>query len=328
MFKMRKKIAIVTGGYSAEKVISIQSAQNIEAHLDRALYETYMIDISNLDWQCQYDEHSYPIDKNDFSVVIDGNCISFDAAYIALHGTPGEDGKLQSYFELLGIPYTGSAVFPSAITFNKFMCNKLLRQYGIKSANAINLYADTAIDIEKLSNEISFPCFVKPNAAGSSFGISRVNEKEELEAAIAHAFEHDRMIIIEDFIEGTEVTCGLHNSFGSLEVLATTEVISHNKFFDFNAKYNGESEEITPARIPASENAKIEAISIEIYKILELNGIARVDFIIKAGTPYLIEVNTVPGITKESFIPQQAAYKNIALSKLFGAVLAQCLDKK
>lgn len=324
--RMRKKIAIVTGGHSAEKIISRISAQTVAKHLDKDVYDTYIVDISGENWQCVIADNTYAIDKNDFSIQTNDTHINFDAAYIALHGTPGEDGKLQSFFDLLSIPYTGSNVFASAMTFNKFMCNKLLKQYGIKSANAINLFAGTDINIEKISAAISFPCFVKPNAAGSSFGISRVNKKEDLAAAIEHAFLHDNMIIIEDFVDGTEVTCGLHNSFGSIEILATTEVVSHNDFFDFNAKYKGESEEITPARIPKSENDKVEAISKEIYKILGLNGIARIDYIITSGVPYLIEVNTVPGMTEESFIPQQAAYKNISLCKLFGATLAKCMN--
>lgn len=323
---MKKKIAIVTGGHSAEKIISRKSAATVQKHLDTNRYESFLVDISEQNWQCIIDHNCYEIDKNDFSFFRDEQHICFDAVYIALHGTPGEDGKLQSYFDMLHIPYTGSRVFASAITFNKFMCNKLLKQYEIKSAAAINLFREDTIDIEQISTQISFPCFVKPNAAGSSFGVSRVNKRAQLDAAIKYAFEHDEMIIIEDFIDGTEVTCGVHNSFGAIEILATTEVVTQNDFFDFNAKYNGESEEITPARIPESENTSVEKTSMEIYKILGLNGIARIDFIIKAGVPYLIEVNTVPGMTEESFIPQQAAYKNIPLSKLFGAGIDQCLN--
>lgn len=324
---MRKKIAIVTGGHSAEKIISRKSASTVQKHLDTNSYESYLVDISEQKWQCIIDNNTYNIDKNDFSFTKDDQQIIFDAVYIALHGTPGEDGKLQSYFDMLKIPYSGSDVFASAMTFNKFMCNKLLKQYGIKSANAINLFRDTKIDIENIGKQITFPCFVKPNAAGSSFGVSRVNTISDLDAAIQHAFAHDEMIIIEDFVDGVEVTCGVHNSFGSIEILATTEVVTLNDFFDFNAKYNGESEEITPARISEVENTEVENISIQIYKILGLNGITRIDFIIKEGVPYLIEVNTVPGMTEESFIPQQAAYKNIPLSKLFAAVIDQCLNK-
>lgn len=305
------------GGNSAESVISLKSADVVKKHLSKELYNAYKIHIKGTDWHYEQDGVSYQIDKNDFSLTIRGNRIKFDLVFIAIHGTPGEDGKLQSYFDLIGIPYSTSGHFASALSFNKLATNILLRHHGIVSAKFVQLIEGELVNTNEVIQKVGLPCFVKPTEAGSSFGVSKVNTKEDLLPAIQKAFAYHHIVMVEEYIEGTEVTCGIIDFDGKLETLPITEIVSETDFFDFEAKYEGKSDEITPARISTEEAETVSSITKKVYRLLDLKGVARADYIIKAGVPYLIEANTVPGISEESLIPQQAIAHGMSLKELF-----------
>lgn len=302
---MKKTIAVTSGGTSSEYVVSMKSATTILECIDRNQYTPYQVVISKEGWFVMADGQKYPINKDNFSFSLDGRETKFDFAYNTIHGTPGEDGKIQGYFDLLGIPYSGCDVITSSITFNKNLCKRIVASYGITTPQSVMLNQQMQYDVERMSEELSFPCFVKPNNGGSSFGASKVDEASQLEAAIQLAFEHDKEVLIEEYIKGPEMTCGVFLQNGQANALPITEIVSKNAFFDYKAKYEGASEEITPARISPEQTDECQKLSENIYTLLNCKGLARIDYLLKDGVFYFIEVNTTPGFSRESIIPQQ-----------------------
>lgn len=321
-----KNIAVVMGGYSAEKVISMKSGQVALQHLQNKQYKPYAVVIDEHAWRVVHKGSDYPIEKSDFSATIEGEKITFSAVFMAIHGTPGEDGELQAYLDQLNIPYTTSGSKASALSFNKGLCNNFLRAQGVLCAPSYLLTQGEAVNPKTILQHVGLPCFVKPNKNGSSFGISKVSQAAELSAALQKAFAHDEEVLIESFMEGVEVTCGAINFGGTLRTLPPTEIVSENDFFDFEAKYHGKSQEITPARLSEGVAQKVAEQTKRIYTLLQLDGIARIDFIIQNNEPYLIEANTVPGLSAESIIPQQAACAGIGLETLFNDAVKHALN--
>jgi D-alanine-D-alanine ligase len=320
---MKKTIAIIRGGNSLEKTISLKSADVVYKCLNKDKYNAYLVDIESDNWHITINGDNYNINKNDFSATINNTKISFDGVFMAIHGSPGEDGILQGYFDMLKIPYNCSGVFESSLTFNKAMCNRLLKECDVKTADAIILTKNEHYNINQIESKLGLPCIVKPNRAGSSYGISKVTQSHEWKHAINVAFKHDNDIIVESFINGTEVTCGVIRVDDHLLALPLTEIVSTNDFFDFEAKYHGKAEEITPARINENLTKQIQKETKRIYELLHLKGMVRVDYIIEDDTPFLIEINTVPGLSEESIIPKQARALGISLEELFNLSLEQ-----
>jgi D-alanine-D-alanine ligase len=317
---MRKRIAVVTGGYSGESVISFKSADMVLKAIDTQKYEPVKVVIEPSKWYALYNQSEYAIDKNDFSFTTPDGKMRFDGVFMALHGTPGEDGKLQAYFDMLGIKYNNSGVLTSSLTFNKALCNNLLRHFNFNCAPSILLYKNDGYNKEEIIKKLGLPCFVKPNNGGSSIGISKVETATDLDAAIEKAFKEDKEIIIESYINGVEVTCGTRSAKGNAEAIAITEIVSNNSFFDFEAKYNdAATQEITPARISKEMYTLIMKETERVYTVLKCKGFIRIDFIIQNNVPYLIEVNTVPGMSERSILPQQAAFAGISVSDLYNA---------
>ena len=317
-----KTIAIVAGGDSSEFEISVKSAIEVSTVLANK-FITYIIIIRGNDWYWEDKKgRAYRIDKNDFSLIADDKRIRFDAVFVAIHGTPGENGLLQGYFDMLGMPYTSCNAFCSALTFNKQACKMFLKEYGIVMADAILLRTGKPFTSGEIIKRIGLPCFVKPNDSGSSFGVSKVKTSEELIPAIKKAFEESDEVLIESFMKGTEVACGVVKTKRKSLVLPVTEIVSKNEFFDYEAKYTpGKSEEITPARLTTRVTAEIQRLSSDIYDYLGCNGIVRIDFIIIDNKPWFLEINTVPGMTVESLIPQQAKVHGLALEELYSMVI-------
>lgn len=324
-----KKIAIVAGGDSSEYVVSLRSAQGIWSFVDHSKYETSIIVIKGTEWKMvQYDGKQYdwdktwPVDREDFSVVMDGVKLTFDFAYIIIHGTPGENGILQGYFDMIRMPYSCCGVLAAALTCSKFTCNRYLSTFGIPVAKSILLHVGEEVDTEQCVKELGLPVFVKPNAGGSSYATTKVKTPEELQPAIAAAKrEATGEVIIESFMQGTEVTCGCYTSRDGLRALPITEVVSKKEFFDVDAKYNGAVEEITPARISDEMTQKIQALTRRIYGYVGAKGIIRVDYIIIGDTPHLMEVNTTPGMTATSFIPQEVRAAGLDISDVMDDVI-------
>ncbi len=304
---MKKNIAIVWGGYSSEKEVSEKSAQGIYSFIDKDNYNVYKVKIDDTEWSVEYSDSAVEIDKNDFSFVADGSKVVFDFAYITIHGTPGEDGVLQGYFDMLRLPYSNCGVLASALTFNKFICNNFLKPFGFNVAESMVLRPRDTYDVESIVEKIGLPLFVKPNAGGSSFATTKVKDISQLAKAIDDAFTESSEVIVESFIDGVEVTCGMYESQEGLVVLPLTEVVTENEFFDYDAKYKGQVEEITPARISNSLTTEIQNLTKDIYRLIDAKGIIRADYIISDNIPVLLEVNTTPGMTATSFIPQQVA---------------------
>lgn len=304
---MKKNIAIITGGDSSEVVISLKSAEQVRTCLDPEKYNTYIVVIQNSDWHVKLDNgKQLTVDRHDFSFKDNGNKIKFDYAFFAMHGPPGENGKLQAYCDLLNIPYNTSGVLPLAMTFNKYVCKTFLSSFGIKTATAFLLKKHERFITEEIISKTGLPCLVKPNSSGSSFGVSLIHNEGELNRAIEMAFEEDSEVIIEEYIKGTELTCGLVKLKDKELVFPVTEVISKKEFFDYEAKYTtGMSEEITPARISPEISSKCQSISSRIYDLLNCSGIVRIDFICRDGEFYFLELNGIPGMTKESIVPRQ-----------------------
>ena len=323
---MKANIAIIMGGYSSEYQISILSGQNVYKHLDRDKYNPYRVLISTEKWACLDDQGAeYPVNRDDFSVVIRGEKIEFRCVFNAIHGTPGEDGLMQAYFELLNIPQTSCGHYQAALTFNKRDLLSVLKPYGIHTAVSYFLNQGDPIREEEILKKVGLPCFVKANRAGSSFGITKVHEAGGLRKGIEHAFKEDDQIIIESFLDGTEVSVGVITYKGKTRVLPITEIVSENEFFDYEAKYQGKSQEITPARIPESEKAKVEYLARLAYDTLQMKGYSRSEFIIIDGVPHMLEMNTTPGLTEQSILPQQAKAAGISLSELFDAAVEEAL---
>jgi len=320
---MIKNIAIIEGGYSHEKVISLQSADTVYSNIDRDKYLPIKVRIDEDGWYAFYDEKKVEINRTDFSF----EDVKFDFAFIVIHGTPGEDGKLQAYFDMLNIPYSTSDHLTSTLTFNKFICNQYLKSYGFKVAEAVLVKKNDSINSSSIINKVGLPCFVKPADGGSSFGVTKVKAEDGLKEAILKAMEHGSQVIIESFMAGREVTNGIYRSKEGIKVLPITEIITQNDFFDFEAKYKGESQEITPADLSKDIEEKIKSVTYKIYDTLGLDGICRADYIIQNNEPYLIEINTVPGQSAESLIPQMAVYEGIPLNQLYNEVIEVSLNK-
>ena len=304
---MKRTIAIVAGGDTSEYEVSLRSAQGIYSFLDKDKYNPYIVVLHGTDWHVQLaDGTTAPIDRNDFSFTINGRKTTFDYAYIIIHGTPGEDGRLQGYFDMLHLPYSGCGVLASSMTYDKFVCNQYLRGFGVRIAESLLLRRGQHITDEEVVEKIGLPCFVKPNLGGSSFGVTKVKTSEQIQPAIAKAFDEAPEVIVEAFMDGTEITCGCYKTSQGAHVLPVTEVVSHHEYFDYDAKYKGDSDEITPARIPDELRDRVQQLTSAIYDILGARGIIRVDYIITEGEKInLLEVNTTPGMTATSFIPQQ-----------------------
>ncbi|MBO4984342.1 MAG: D-alanine--D-alanine ligase [Bacteroides sp.] len=304
---MKRTIAIVCGGDTSEYQVSLRSAQGIYSFIDKERYTLYIIVMHGLDWYVQLEDGTHlPIDRNDFSFLLHGEKVKFDFAYITIHGTPGEDGRLQGYFDMLHIPYSCCGVFAAALTYDKFACNQYLKAYGVRIAESMMLRQGQSVSDDDVVEKIGLPCFVKPSLGGSSFGVTKVKTREQIQPAIAKAFEEAQEVVIEAFLDGTEITCGCYKTKEKAVVFPITEVVSHNEYFDYEAKYNGASDEITPARIPDSVRDRVQALTSAIYDIIGAQGIIRIDYFITAGEKInLLEVNTTPGMTATSFIPQQ-----------------------
>lgn len=323
------QVAIIMGGYSSEVEISLTSGQVVYGTLDRTKYSPYKIHILKEKWVYVDDNNNeFPVDRNDFSITIQGKKVTFDVVFNAIHGTPGEDGLMQAYFSLLQIPQSSCGFYQAALTMNKRDMLSVLKPYGIKTAISYYLNQGDEIRTEDIIQRVGLPCFVKPNKSGSSFGISKAKDSEELLKAIEVAYKEDDELIIESFLDGTEVSVGVINYRGEVIVLPITEIVSENDFFDYEAKYLGKSQEITPARISEEIANKIGIIAKRIYTILKMEGFSRSEFIIVGDTPFLLEMNTVPGLTRESILPQQAREANISLPDLFDNALELALNKK
>jgi len=309
---MKRKIAIVAGGDSSEFHVSLRSAEGIYSFIDKDKYDLYVVEFEGLRWDVQLPEgKKAPIDRNDFSFTVNGQKTTFDFAYVTIHGTPGEDGLLQGYFDMLHIPYSNCGVLASALTYNKYACNQFLNNFGVNIAQSIVMHKgeEGKTSDKEIVDKLGLPCFVKPSLGGSSFGVSKVNKKDELRPAIAKAFGESDELILESFLDGTEITCGCYKTKQKEVVFPITEVVTKNEFFDYNAKYNGEVQEITPARIDVDIAKEVQKLTLKLYDILEAKGIIRIDYILTKKENRtiinLLEVNTTPGMTATSFIPQQ-----------------------
>lgn len=320
---MKKNIAVITGGDAAEAGIALKSASVVCKHLNKDKYNVFKVLIEGQDWVV---ERENPvrlfIDKNDFTFSVEGHKIRFDAVFVAIHGTPAEDGKLQGYFDLLKIPYNCCGVLQASLTFDKNRCKEYLSGFGVKSAAAVCL---KKLDDREVVQRMALPLFVKPNKNGSSYGASKVTEAEALLPAIETAFQYDDEILVEEYLQGVEVTCGVMMIDGQVTAMPITEIRSKKGFFDFEAKYEGASQEITPAEIDPAMAAKIQETSAYIYKKLDFKGMCRIDYIIREGEYYMLEVNSVPGLSEESIIPQQARALGISLEKLFEISIEEAL---
>jgi len=326
---MKKNIALLAGGYSGEYAISIQTAATIEKNLDDKIYNVYKIIIVKEEWYYLDGEKKIQVDKNDFSLTVGGKKVNFDCAFIAMHGTPGEDGRIQGYLDMLQIPYTTCNSIVSALTFNKSYCNKVVKAFNVVNiANSVHLIKGEPYSMGAILDVMKLPVFVKPNESGSSLGVSKVKVVEELLPAIEKAFREDNQVLIEEFIEGRELTIGVYKTNGHIKALPATEIVSKNEFFDYEAKYTpGVTKEITPAKIEDSLKAQLENKATYIYRHLNCRGIVRMDFILqqKSNKLFFLEVNTMPGQSENSIVPQQVRAAGMKLKDFYGEILEDCL---
>ena len=324
---MKQNIAIVMGGYSSEKQISLKSGNVVYNHLNKLKYNIFRVLILQEKWVALDDsENEYPIDKNDFSFIINQKKIIFNCVFNAIHGAPGENGLLLAYFKLINLKHTSAPFYQMALTFNKRDTLSAVKAYGIKTAMSIYLNKGDEIQLDKIINKVGLPCFIKPNNAGSSYGISKAHKKEDILPAIEVAYKEDNEILIESFLNGTEVSVGVIQYKGETKVLPITEIVSENDFFDYEAKYEGKSQEITPARITKTQQKKAEKIAKKVYEVLNMTGFSRSEYIFVNDEPYFLEMNTVPGLTEESILPQQAKVAGISLSELFENSIEEALN--
>lgn len=327
---MRKNIAVITGGEAAEVGIALKSAGVIYKHLNKEKYNVYKILIDGKDWWYLHDETRVAkIDKNDFTLLLNGETVRFDAVFVAIHGTPAEDGKLQGYFDLLGIPYNCCGVLQAALTFDKQRTKEYLSVLGIQTAKAVLGFKNDGIApfAERIKSQLSFPVFVKPNKNGSSYGASKVDSAEQLEAAIAEGFKYDDEVLAETFLVGREVTNGVFTHNGKVTALPITEIKTKNSFFDYKAKYAGESQEVTPAEIGDVWTKKIQETSVKIYEKLGFKGMCRIDYILGESDFHMLEVNSIPGFSEESIVPQQARAVGFTLEEFVGISVEESLRK-
>lgn len=323
---MKKNIAIAMGGYAEEHDISIKSGNIVYKHLSKETYTTYRIIIAKEEWYCLLDNDSkIPVDRSNFTINIDNEIVHFDAVFNTIHGTPGEDGLLQAYLELLNIPQTSCDFYTSAVTFNKRDCISILKAYKIPTATNYLLNSDDPADVNEIVKTVGLPCFVKANRSGSSFGVIKAHKIEDIVPALKEAFTVDNGVIIESFLSGTEISVGVACLKGTPTVLGITEIVTENDFFDYEAKYLGKSEEITPARITKAQEKEVIQLTLKVYDALQMKGFARTDFIFHNGKPYFLEINTNPGLSEASILPQQAVYKGVSLTELFGNEIEECL---
>jgi len=324
-----KKIANICGGNSGEYEISIKSALVVNRHLDKNKYEGYLIEIKETDWYyADNNGEKYFIDKNDFSLNLKGKRVIFDGVFNAIHGTPGEDGKIQGYFDMQGIPYTSCGVDSSALSFNKHLCNKFISSYGIDVANSLMFQKGDIIDEHMIVSSLGLPVFVKPARSGSSVGISKVHNKEDIQGAIQKAFAEDDQILIEEFIDGREIACGLMNKGDELIVFPLTEIITTKDFFDYEAKYSkGMANEITPADVDIDVEQDVKTLSAFLFKQMGCKGFVRFDYILSENGLYFLEVNSIPGITEESLLPQMANAFGMSITELFTIALDNLFEK-
>lgn len=326
----KKAIAVVAGGDSGEYGISIKSGTVVAETLDSQKYDAYLIHICGSEWFYEKEGERFFVDKNDFSLLLPGGRVRFNCVFCAIHGTPGENGRLPAYFEMLGIPFTASGSLISALTFNKNYCNRVVASYGVLTALSLHLFAGDRADANEILRQLALPVFVKPNAGGSSVGMSKVKNAGELMPAIQKAFAEDTEILIEEFVEGRELTCGLLRHKGELLVLPLCEVISKNEFFDYEAKYNPAlASELVPAPILEALAQRIADTSRLVYQKLNCKGVVRADYIYSAKSDqlYFIEINTVPGLTRESIVPKMAAAAGIPLTDLFTMLIEDALGQ-
>ena len=327
---MKRTIAIVCGGDSSEYNVSLRSAQGLYSFFDKERYDVYIVEIKHQDWHVNFqDGTTAPIDRKDFSFQKDGKFVMFDYAYITIHGTPGENGILQGYFELIHLPYSTSGVLVEALTFDKFVLNQYLRGYGVCVADSLLIrkgYEELVGD-DEIEERIGMPCFVKPAADGSSFGVSKVKNKDQLAPAIRKAMMESPEVMVESFLEGTEITQGIYKTREKTVIFPITEVVTSNEFFDYDAKYNGQVKEITPARISADIAERVGKITSHIYDILRCNGIIRIDYIVSSeGKISMLEVNTTPGMTATSFIPQQVRAAGLEMKDVLSEIVENQFD--
>jgi len=327
---LKPVIALVTGGYSSEAEISYKSAITIDKHLDREKYEVYKIDMTPSGWFYERHSEKISVNKDDFSLTVSGNKIVFDAVFIGIHGTPGEDGKLQGYLDLMNIPYTSCDAATSALTFNKRYTVAVAAFSGINTARSMHLFSHSPVEAKEIAAKLSFPVFVKPNNGGSSIGMSKVNKVEDLPAALDKAFKEDTQILVEEFISGREFTVGVFKSTSGITVLPITEVITANEFFDFEAKYKGLSKEITPADLEPEQAQSIQRTARKVFEAFNCRGMVRIDFILNDSSkePYMLEINTVPGQSEASVIPQQVRAMGWKLSDFYTLLIEDALSRK
>jgi D-alanine-D-alanine ligase len=326
---MKYKIAIIAGGDSGEYEISIRSAGVVKKHLDGDQFDTYVVIIRGKDWNYYDDKgHGYPVEKDDFSLNLPQGKIKFSGIFIAVHGTPGEDGKIQGYFDMLKIPYSSCDQITSALTFDKFFCNHFVHSFGVNISRSIVINTGEVFTEDEILRQISLPLFVKPNRGGSSVGTSKVKTKEELLPALNLAFREDSQVILEEHIPGRELSCGTIKYKGEIITLPVTEIISKKEFFDYEAKYQGMSEEVTPAEIPDEVALNISNTSLRLYKLLNCRGMVRFDYILNGDKLFFLEVNTVPGMSELSIVPQQALKAGISLQDLFTETMLNALNNR
>lgn len=327
MKDLKRTIAIVCGGDSSEHDVSMHSAQGLYSFFDKERYNIYIVDVKGIDWHVELEDGtSAPIDKNDFSFIENGKHIEFDYAYITIHGAPGENGIMQGYFDLIHLPYSTSSVLVEALTFDKYVLNNYLRGFGVNVADSILLRRGEEYNEEEIEKRLGMPCFVKPAADGSSFGVSKVKNIDQLAPALRVAFMESDEVMIEGFLDGTEISQGVYKTKDKSIVFPATEVVTSNEFFDYNAKYNGQVQEITPARINPNTAKRVAAETSRIYDILHANGIIRIDYIIskdKEGNDVInmLEINTTPGMTATSFIPQQVRAAGLDIKEVLSEIV-------
>jgi D-alanine-D-alanine ligase len=329
---MKRKIALVTGGFTGESVVSFKSADFVESQLDRSKYDVYKIVILKESWYfLDTDSLKHPVDKNDFSILINNNKILFDVAFIMIHGSPGEDGKLQGYFDLIGLPYTSCDALTSSLTMNKGYSKAIVDGIsGLNIARSIQLFENSDDAESQVISNLIFPLFIKPNNGGSSIGMSKVKISTELKRAVNMAFNEDEQVLVEEFVEGREFSIGVYKNHQGIQVLPATEVIPSNDFFDFEAKYTpGATEEITPGRMNEEEKVRVERIVMDIYLKLNCKGMVRIDYFLQKETSnfYFIEINTIPGQTAQSFIPQQVRAAGLNISEFYGNLVEMALEQ-
>jgi D-alanine-D-alanine ligase len=323
---MKKNIAIVMGGYSSEVNISLNSGNVVYNHLNKEKYNSFRVHILKEKWVVLDDLNTeYCIDKNDFSFLLGDKKIIFDCVFNAIHGAPGENGELLAYFNLINLKHTSAPFYQMALTFNKRDTLSVVKEYGVKTAVSVYLNKGDVVNLDQIIAKVGLPCFVKPNNAGSSYGISKVHTKTEMLPALEKAYQEDSEILIESFLNGPEVSVGVIDYKGEIKVLPITEIVSENDFFDYEAKYEGKSKEITPARISDEVKIKVEDVAKKVYSILNMSGFSRSEFILVNNEPHFLEMNTVPGLTENSILPQQAQAAGILLNELFDNAIENAL---